>query len=101
MNTSIICLLAGPIISGLVSLLKKVSFVDNHPKTVAFVASAIVGGVSTFTGDTAGVGISELAQCILIPFAGAVATYEAVTRQVQKIGVDTAPPSGDYEKDRI
>lgn len=84
MNTSLICLLAGPVISGLVSAAKRIPFVSNKPKIVAFGLSVLTGAISVYFGGAAGVGASELAQCILIPFAGAVATYEAVTRPVQE-----------------
>ena len=84
MNTSLICLVAGPVISGLTSLFKKISFIKSHPKVFSFGVSAVVGVASAVTGGAAGVGVSELAQCVLIPFAGAVATYEAVTRPVKE-----------------
>jgi hypothetical protein len=104
MDTSVICLLAGPIISGGVSLLKRVPFVKRYPKSVSFALSAIIGGITAVTGGAVGVGIAEVTQCVLIPFAGAVTTYEAVTRQVTKV-VDIGPPigpgSGDAERDRI
>lgn len=84
MNTSLICLLAGPFISGLVSGFKRISLVANNPKKVAFGLSTLVGAISAVYGGAAGVGGSELAQCILIPFAGAVATYEAITRPIKE-----------------
>lgn len=84
MNVSLICGLAGPIISFLVSLLKGISFINKYPKITAFILSVITGAATTFFGDQTQ-GIGQLVQCILIPFAGAVATHEAVTNQVQKV----------------
>lgn len=85
MNISLICGFAGPVISFLVSGLKAIDLVKRYPKWTAFALSIITGAATTFFVDQTQ-GIGQLVQCILIPFAGAVATHEAVTNQVQKLG---------------
>lgn len=102
MDASLICMMAGPVIAGAVSAVKRIPFVAKYPKTISFIISTIGGAVTAFTGGAAGVGVMELAQCILIPFAGAVATYESVIKQAAKvIGPEAGPGSGNYEEDRV
>lgn len=69
-----ICLIAGPVIAIAVSAMKRLSFVAAHPKIVAAILSIIIGLTNTLTAG--GLDWPMLAECILIPFAAAVATYE-------------------------
>lgn len=85
MNPDAICLLIAPLISFVVSILKKIPFVKSYPKSVAFFISAIVGGFTSVHGSPPGVDYSDIVRCVLAQFAGAVATHEAVTNQVQKV----------------
>lgn len=73
---SIVCLVAGVVISGLVSLFKKWSVVKNHPKIVAMGLSIITTIVSGLT--IGGMDWASLTTCLLVPFSAAVATHEIV-----------------------
>lgn len=97
MEVSMICVAAGPIISIIVSALKRIPFVKRYPKSVAFFISAVAGTVTSMYGNVGGLSIAELTQCVIVQFSAAVATHEAVTNQLPKIGLG----SGDYEKDRV
>lgn len=77
------CLLAGPVISGGVSVLKRIPLVKKYPKTISFIFSAITGASASIVGNV-GTEWVQLVECTLVPFAGSIATYEAVTRQVKK-----------------
>lgn len=75
-DATLICLLAGPVIAGLVSLFKKAEIVARYPKAVAFILSVVIAVVS---GMSLGhLDWPSIAQCVLVPFAGAVASYEVV-----------------------
>lgn len=80
-----ICLLIAPLISFVVSVLKKIPFVKAYPKSVVFFISAIVGGWTSTHGSPQGIDYTQIVTCILAQFSGAVATHEAVTNQVQKV----------------
>lgn len=85
MSPDIICLAIAPLISFVVSALKKIPFVKRFPKSAAFFISAIVGGWTATHGSTPGIDYASIVQCVLTQFAGAVATHEAVVNQVQKV----------------
>lgn len=85
MSPEFICLSIAPLISFVVSALKKIPFVKRYPKSAAFFISAIVGGWTASHGSPVGVDYGAIVQCVLTQFAGAVATHEAVTNQVQKV----------------
>lgn len=84
MDSSLICTAAGPVISFVVSGLKKIPFIKNNPKWTAFAISAILGSVVSVTGSYHGISYSDIAQCILIQFAGAVTTHEAVVEPIKE-----------------
>jgi len=84
MDTSLACVAAGPIISVVVSALKKIPFVKKYPKTVAFFVAAVTGSVTSYLG-TDGVAFGDIVKCVLVQFSTAVATHESVTNQIQKI----------------
>jgi hypothetical protein len=96
MDSTTICLLVSPVVSFVVSGLKKIPWIKNYPKVTAMVISAILGSVVSVTGSYHGISYSDIFQCILIQFSGAVATHEAITNQVQKLGTSntdsTTPP---------
>lgn len=92
MDTSTICIVAGPIISIIVSALKRIPFVKRYPKSVAFFISAVAGTVTSLYGNVGGLSIADLTQCVIVQFSAAVATHEAITNQVQKIGSDSDYP---------
>lgn len=69
-----ICLIAGPIIAGLVQLFKAVDLVDRYPKVVAFLLSMLTAFVSGFHFGS--LDWKVIATCVIGPFAAAVATYE-------------------------
>lgn len=75
-TADLICLIAGPFIAGLVSLFKKLTVVANYPKVTAFILSVIISVVSGLT--LRGLNWPMIAQCVLVPFAAAVASYEVV-----------------------
>jgi hypothetical protein len=78
------CLAAGPVISGAVSVFKRIPIVKKYPKSVAMLLSIITGSVTSTIGSMPGIEWYPLVECTLIPFAGAIATYEAGTRQLKK-----------------
>lgn len=103
MDTSLICTIAGPAISVIVSALKKIPLVKRYPKFVTFFISAVVGSFTSIHGAVAGISYADLIQCVLIQFSTAVATHEAVTNQVQKViplGVDNTTPSNPNDFNR-
>jgi len=85
MSPDIICLAIAPLVSFVVSALKKIPFVKRFPKSAAFFISAIVGGWTATHGSVQGIDYSAIVTCVLTQFAGAVATHEAVVNQVQKV----------------
>lgn len=85
MNDQTICLLISPLISFVVSALKRIPIVKRFPKFAAFFISSLVGAWTATHGSQPGIDYNTIAQCILIQFSGAVATHEAVTNQVQKV----------------
>lgn len=96
MDQSLACVVAGPIISAVVSVLKKIPFVKKYPKTVAFFVAAVTGSVTSYLG-TNGIAVGDIIQCVLVQFSTAVATHEAVTNQVQKIGIGGDGESGEHD----
>lgn len=71
---TLICLVAGVVVSGLVSLFKRWSFVKNNIKLVAFILSSaitIVGGLTLW-----GLDWTAIVACTLVPFSAAVTTHE-------------------------
>lgn len=76
LTATTVCLIAGPFIAGLVSLFKKVTIVAKYPKVVAFILSILIAVVSGLTAG--GMDWRVIAECVLVPFATAVATYEVV-----------------------
>jgi hypothetical protein len=82
MNPLLVSAIAGPVISGAVSLLKRFKLIDKYPKSTAFVASVGVAALQTGLSYH-GVDVGTIAAQILIPFAGSVTTYEAVTTPIK------------------
>lgn len=74
LDATYICLLAGPIIAGIVSVFKRWTLVARHPKWFALAFSLIIPFVQALTLYE--LDWAMLAECLLVPFAGAVATYE-------------------------
>lgn len=73
---TLICLVAGAVVSGIVSLFKGWSLVKNYPKLVAMGLSiiiTIIGGLTVW-----GLDWTALVACTLVPFSAAVATHEVV-----------------------
>jgi hypothetical protein len=98
MDQSLACVAAGPIISVVVSALKRIPFVKKYPKTVAFFVAAVTGSVTSYLG-TNGVAVGDIIQCVLVQFSTAVATHESVTNQLQKFG-DGNGESGEHDFSR-
>lgn len=76
MTVEYICLVAGPLIAGLVSLAKSISIVWEYPKVTALVLSiltAVISGLTIGSMDW-----QAIAECTIVPFTAAVATYEVV-----------------------
>lgn len=74
MTTEWICLAAGPVVAGLVQVLKTSALVARYPKVWALGlagVTAVVSGLTVGSFDW-----QAIATCTLIPFAGAVATFE-------------------------
>lgn len=74
-----ICIVYGAIISVVVSALKKISWVKNNPKLVAFFATVIVNGLPiVLHGGMTKETIVALISCIVVGVSGSVATHEVV-----------------------
>jgi len=75
-SVEVICAVWGLVVGGLVSATKKISFVANHPKVVAF-ALALLGSVA---GNLTFMALdwASVVACTLTPFAVAVTGYEVV-----------------------
>lgn len=91
MDSNATCLLLGPLISFVVSALKKIPFVKRFPKSAALFISALVGTWTATHGSPSGIDYATIVQCVLEQFATAVATHESVTNQIQKV---TSSPNG-------
>lgn len=73
-STEMICLIAGPLITVLVSGLKSVNLINQYPKVFAALVSAIGAIVAGLTFWD--LNWQEIAVCVITPFSAAVATYE-------------------------
>lgn len=76
------CLAYGAIISFLVSLLKKITFIKNNPKMTAAVLSALTVAAVTYFG-VEGTEWATAARCLVETFAASVATHEAIVQPVK------------------
>lgn len=76
MTADYICIAAGPLIAMLVSSFKRLAFVDDHPKIVVAILSVITAVVSGLTYKN--LDWQLLAQCLIVPFSTAVASFEVV-----------------------
>lgn len=85
MDSTTLCALAGPVISIVVSALKKISIIKRYPKLTSFFISTILGSVVSIHGSYNGISFADLTTCILIQFSGSVGFHEAVTNQIQKV----------------
>lgn len=75
------CLAYGFVISLIVSVLKRVPFVRNNAKVIAFVLSSIaplITAAMAATGHATSVDYATLAVCIGSQFATSVATHEVI-----------------------
>lgn len=75
-TVELICAVAGPMIAFLVSVAKRWTFVERHPKIVALSLSILTSAVGGYTGW--GLDWAGIVACTLVPFASAVTTYEVV-----------------------
>lgn len=85
MDTNATCLLLGPVISFVVSGLKKIPFVKRFPKSAALFIASLVGAYASTHGSPTGIDYAAIVQCVLAQWALAVATHESVTNQIQKL----------------
>lgn len=93
MDSNATCLLLGPLISFVVSGLKKIPFVKRFPKSAALFISALVGTWTATHGSPAGIDYMTIVRCVLEQFAGAVATHETVTEPITKRTTDSPSDS--------
>jgi hypothetical protein len=82
MGSDAVCLLIGPLVSFVVSALKRIPFVKRFPKSAAFFISSLVGAYTSAHGSTPGIDYAAIIQCVLVQFATAVATHEAIVQPV-------------------
>lgn len=76
------CLMFGPIVSFVVSFLKRIPFVKNNPKWVTLFFTIATGAYTATHGSPAGIDWAAILQCVLVQFSTAVATHEAVTNTI-------------------
>ncbi|MDX2008253.1 MAG: hypothetical protein SFU83_23665 [Meiothermus sp.] len=76
-----LCLVYGPVITVVVSLLKRIPWVAQYPKLVAALLSvaAVLAGSYLNLGDA-----SQIVQCVINTFALSVATYEVALKPASK-----------------
>lgn len=80
------CAAYGSIISVVVSILKRIPFVKNHPKYVSLALSCVMPLITHFaalsgTGNAKAVA-AQIVACVLAQFATAVTFHETVTNSV-------------------
>jgi hypothetical protein len=78
------CLIYGPIISFVVSFLKRIPFVKNNPKWVALFFTLATGAWTATHGSMPGIDWGTILQCVLAQFAATVATHEVIVHPIQK-----------------
>lgn len=77
------CLAYGAIISFIVSGLKRIKPIKEHPKVTAVILSMIVAGVSVYLGKDSNE-VLVIARCVIETFAVSIATHEAVVHPVKE-----------------
>lgn len=81
-------LITGPLISWVVSGLKRIPFVRKHPQAAtAVLSSAIPAGIAIY-GQVKGVEVAtaqQLATAVATQFAAAIATHETITHPINKL----------------
>lgn len=75
-------LVVGAGITAVVGLLKRISFVRNHPKVIATVLSLAVTGITALAGARAGSGIWPFVLTAVTQLASAIGTHEVVVRSL-------------------
>lgn len=70
------CVLFGPVITVVVSVLKRIPFVARYPKVVAAIITAALAGARVVVPDGVPVNVAEIARCVAEVFAASVATFE-------------------------
>lgn len=81
-------LITGPLISWVVSGLKRIPFVKRYPKVATAVLSSAIPSAIAIYGATKGVDIAtaqQLAVAVATQFTAAVATHETVTQPLNKL----------------
>jgi hypothetical protein len=80
------CLVYGAIISLAVSLLKRIPFVKNHPKVIAFILSIAVSLFPTVMHglQSGAADIGALVTCVLAQLGTAIGVHEVVTQEFRK-----------------
>lgn len=77
-----LCYLLAPVIALAVQWLKGVEIIAAYPKLFAAIVSALVSVVSAWTFG--GLEWAMIAECTLVQFAGAVATYEVAVKPLAR-----------------
>lgn len=81
-------LITGPLISWIVSGLKRISLVKRHPRVATAVLSTIIPAGIAIYGQATGVEVAsaqQLATAMATQFAAAITTHETVTHEINKI----------------
>lgn len=84
-------LMAGPIISLIVSALKRIALVKQYPKAAAALLSSVIPAAIVVYGRLKGVDVASLQQLVIAiatQFAAAVTTHEAVVQPVKDAMAD-------------
>lgn len=85
-------LLIGTGVSFIVTFLKRISFIEKHPKIVATAFSLLITGVTTYAGSKGNSGVWPFVVSILTQLSVAIGTHEILTKPVKSFLV---PPSDD------
>lgn len=76
------CLIAGPIISWIVEMLKRLPVVKRYPRIAALIIAGLAGAARFAWG---GLPVATLIECVLKAWGLSIATHEVLTEPVQRI----------------
>lgn len=77
------CLMFGPVVSFVVSFLKRYAFIKNNPKLITLIFTMATGAYTATHGSAQGIDWSAILSCVLVQFSTAVATHETIVNTAQ------------------
>lgn len=89
----------GPVVSAVVQLLKRIPWVEKHPKVVAAFLNLLAVGLAGVA--FCDVDLGNLFSAWLAGFAGSLTTYETVVKPLTRDEKANTPTSGSSLGDRL